>query len=258
MSALWPRMSTTITPGAIGRVAPRRQLFLQQIRIHVPSGGVGIQENGLGLFIEDGIGRGTEGEGGTDDFAPRIQTQSPQRQMQCGRAADHGEGVVDAHPLGKLLLKLGQLRTHRGHPVRCKHLRNPLLFAARHMGRRQVDARMIHRRAVAGSARRDEKGSGVVFARWARLAKTTPDPYPFLSGRASDGASAGTRGRNSGRSRNGASPDSTSQRAGQHHVGHLALRLRRLPLRLVDLRLQPRSLLLAGHVFFALLNLRPH
>ena len=51
---------------------------------------------------------------------------------------------LDANSSGELPFKLRQMRPDWGDPIRCKDFCDALLFAARHVGRRQVDPSLTH------------------------------------------------------------------------------------------------------------------
>ena len=91
-------------PGTGRDFAPDvRRVDIHALRFHV-------RQHRGGPGVDDGVGRGREGQGRRDDFVARLEFQAEQAQVQGGGAGMHGNGMLRAAVGGKGLLEARDFR----------------------------------------------------------------------------------------------------------------------------------------------------
>ncbi len=102
-----------------------------------------IGKDRCGAGITNGVGRGDEGQGRTDDRIAWSGTERQVRQVQCCRTVGHGKSVFDTHHSGKLPLELCSHRPH-GEPFGAQHVRHGMDFVVAQINVRQWHSPEIH------------------------------------------------------------------------------------------------------------------
>lgn len=112
----------------------------QQVRVHVPGGGVAVYEDGTSADVEDGVDAGGEGEGGDGHFVAGADAEVDEGQVEGGGAGDEGEGVGRAGEGAEFSLEGVYVGAEGGDPIAGEGFLDELLFQAGHVWGGEVDS----------------------------------------------------------------------------------------------------------------------
>jgi len=85
--------------------------------VHIPCGGVGINNDGDGPFFDDGGGTGNDGECRQDDLVAGAKPQSLDSDFEGGSAVADGDAEAAANFGSEFLLKFPDGRAFGGNPA---------------------------------------------------------------------------------------------------------------------------------------------
>ena len=115
------------------------QLRLDEIRVHVPRAGLGVDEDDVGTEVGHRVGRADEGEVGDEDLVARPHACQSQGDVQRRGAAGDGDGVAGTDGTGELLLELGHLRPDGGDEPGIESRQHCLSLGCTQVRRRERD-----------------------------------------------------------------------------------------------------------------------
>ncbi len=148
---------------------PGRELLGDQCDVDGPVGFRAVDQHRRGADVAGGRRRGHEGERRDKHLVSRAHADEEQGQMECGRPARGGHGVLDAHPSGQLGLEGVEVGADRGDPVRVEGLEQGPALVLADVGGGQIDPR--HGRASAAGTRppvtaaRDRRNAALQMSR---------------------------------------------------------------------------------------------
>jgi hypothetical protein len=107
----------------------------EQRGVHLPGGGVGIDERRVGAHVGDGVGGGGEGQRGGEHLVAGSDAEQAQRQVQPGGARGQRRGVRHTGACRQGDLEGVDHRTQRRDPARVEGLQQQLALPRADIGR---------------------------------------------------------------------------------------------------------------------------
>ena len=117
--------------------------FAQALGAQVPGVGLAVDEDGGGAQVQDGVGRGHEGERGAQHLIAGAHAQQNQPQVNGRRARGQRHAVRHAGGLANVRFKARQVRAHGSHPIVLNRLVHIIHLVAAQVGRREEQAVVV-------------------------------------------------------------------------------------------------------------------
>ncbi len=107
----------------------------EQRGVEIPRRGLGVDEDRGRALVDDGVGRGGEGEAGADDLVATPDAEQLEREVNGGGATRERRGVWHLHPGREFALEGVDVRAEGRDPVRVEGLEKQVTLVGAHVRR---------------------------------------------------------------------------------------------------------------------------